>query len=270
MCAAQRAALRVRLPARRAQERAGAGHHHRHGALLLQDRAAPLHHPRRPGPRRVPQEHDHRRLARRGGAARHRRARGRAGELQAARLHPLDARHPPDRRAGQQDGPARLGPGRVRGDRRRVRRLPRPARRAPDELHPDQRARRRQHRRARRGGALVRRARRCSSRSRTFKQLDDDLDRPFRMPLQDVYKFTEAGDDRRIFAGTIETGRVRPGDEVVFLPSGKRSTVKTIEALVRPAARRGVRRPGHRPHARHAGLRQAGRADGARRRGRRR
>jgi bifunctional enzyme CysN/CysC len=67
-----------------------------------------------------------------------------------------------------------------------------------------------------------------------FKQLDDDLDRPFRMPLQDVYKFTEAGDDRRIFVGTVETGRVRPGDDVVFLPSGKRSTVGTIEALSGP------------------------------------
>ena len=54
------------------------------------------------------------------------------------------------------------------------------------------------------------------------------------MPLQDVYKFTEAGDDRRIFVGTIETGRVRPGDEVVFLPSRKHSTVKTIEALDGP------------------------------------
>ena len=64
-----------------------------------------------------------------------------------------------------------------------------------------------------------------------FKQLDDDLDRPFRMPLQDVYKFTEARDDRRIFVGTIETGRIRPGDDVVFLPSRKHSTVKTIEAL---------------------------------------
>ena len=64
-----------------------------------------------------------------------------------------------------------------------------------------------------------------------FKQLDDDLERPFRMPLQDVYKFTAAGDDRRIFVGTVETGRVRPGDEVVFFPSGKRSTVETIEVL---------------------------------------
>ena len=67
-----------------------------------------------------------------------------------------------------------------------------------------------------------------------FKQLDDDLDRPFRMPLQDVYKFTEALDDRRIFVGTIETGRIRPGDDVVFLPSRKHSTVKTIEALSGP------------------------------------
>ena len=67
-----------------------------------------------------------------------------------------------------------------------------------------------------------------------FKRLDDDLERPFRMPLQDVYKFTASGDDRRIFVGTVETGRIRPGDEVVFLPSGKRSTVKTIEALSGP------------------------------------
>ncbi len=67
-----------------------------------------------------------------------------------------------------------------------------------------------------------------------FTQLDDDLDRPFRMPLQDVYKFTAALDDRRIFVGTIETGRIRPGDDVVFLPSRKHSTVKTIEALSGP------------------------------------
>lgn len=64
-----------------------------------------------------------------------------------------------------------------------------------------------------------------------FERVDDDAERPFRMPLQDVYRFTAQGDDRRIFAGTIETGRVRPGDEVVFLPSGKRSKVRAIEVL---------------------------------------
>ncbi len=59
------------------------------------------------------------------------------------------------------------------------------------------------------------------------------VDRPFRMPVQDVYKFTKQGDDRRIVAGTIETGTVRVGDEVVFYPSGKRTRVKTIEGFNR-------------------------------------
>jgi bifunctional enzyme CysN/CysC len=57
------------------------------------------------------------------------------------------------------------------------------------------------------------------------------VDKPFRMPVQDVYKFTKQGDDRRIIAGTIESGVLAVGDEVVFFPSGKRSRVKTIEAF---------------------------------------
>ncbi len=58
---------------------------------------------------------------------------------------------------------------------------------------------------------------------------------PFRMPVQDVYKFTGNGDDRRIVAGTIESGRVRPGDEVVFYPSGKRARVRSLEGFARAA-----------------------------------
>jgi bifunctional enzyme CysN/CysC len=58
---------------------------------------------------------------------------------------------------------------------------------------------------------------------------------PLRMPVQDVYKFTERHDTRRIVAGTIETGRLRIGDEVVFYPSGKKSHVRTIEAFNRPS-----------------------------------
>ena len=58
---------------------------------------------------------------------------------------------------------------------------------------------------------------------------------PLRMPVQDVYKFTKQGDDRRIVSGPIETGTLRVGDEVVFYPSGKRSHVKTIEAFNRPS-----------------------------------
>ncbi|MDH4263217.1 MAG: GTP-binding protein [Spirochaetia bacterium] len=53
----------------------------------------------------------------------------------------------------------------------------------------------------------------------------------FRMPVQDVYKFTAYGDSRRIVAGTIESGSISIGDEVIFYPSGKKSTVKTIEAF---------------------------------------
>ncbi|MBK6420820.1 MAG: adenylyl-sulfate kinase [Gemmatimonadetes bacterium] len=60
------------------------------------------------------------------------------------------------------------------------------------------------------------------------------LDKPFRMPVQDVYKFTAQGDERRIVAGTVETGVLRVGDEVVFYPSGKKARVKTIEAFNRP------------------------------------
>jgi bifunctional enzyme CysN/CysC len=59
-------------------------------------------------------------------------------------------------------------------------------------------------------------------------------DKPFRMPVQDVYKFTSRGDERRIVAGTIQTGRVAVGDEVVFYPSGKKSRVKTLEAFNAP------------------------------------
>jgi bifunctional enzyme CysN/CysC len=54
---------------------------------------------------------------------------------------------------------------------------------------------------------------------------------PFRFPIQDVYKFTANNDDRRIFAGTIETGSISVGDEVIFLPSGKRTRLATIEVF---------------------------------------
>jgi bifunctional enzyme CysN/CysC len=54
---------------------------------------------------------------------------------------------------------------------------------------------------------------------------------PFRMPVQGIYKFTNEGDNRRIIAGNIETGKIKVGDTVVFYPSGKKTTVKTIEGF---------------------------------------
>ncbi|HEX2251161.1 MAG TPA: GTP-binding protein [Gemmatimonadales bacterium] len=67
-----------------------------------------------------------------------------------------------------------------------------------------------------------------------FRSEPPPIDRPFRMPVQDVYKFTKQGDDRRIVAGTIDTGTVNVGDAIIFYPSGKKSRVKTIEAFNRP------------------------------------
>jgi bifunctional enzyme CysN/CysC len=60
-------------------------------------------------------------------------------------------------------------------------------------------------------------------------------DQPFRFALQDVYKFTEEGDERRIMAGTVETGSIAVNDAVIFLPSGKKSAVKSIESFNKPA-----------------------------------
>lgn len=68
-----------------------------------------------------------------------------------------------------------------------------------------------------------------------FKKEPAPVDQPLRFPVQDIYKFTEEDDDRRIVAGTIETGRLSVGDEVVFYPSLKRSKVETIEAFNAPA-----------------------------------
>jgi bifunctional enzyme CysN/CysC len=71
-----------------------------------------------------------------------------------------------------------------------------------------------------------------------FRSEPQPVERPFRMPVQDVYKFTKQGDDRRIVAGTIESGSMSVGDTVIFYPSGKKSRVKSIEAFNRPTGTR--------------------------------
>src|SRR6266480_7830093 len=52
-----------------------------------------------------------------------------------------------------------------------------------------------------------------------------DTDLPLRFCVQDVYRF----DGRRIIAGRIETGTLRPGDQLVFSPANKSSVVASIE-----------------------------------------
>jgi bifunctional enzyme CysN/CysC len=65
-----------------------------------------------------------------------------------------------------------------------------------------------------------------------FQLTDTPSGKPLRFPVQDIYRF----DDRRILAGRIESGTLKVGDRLVFSPSNKSSTVKTIERWNAPAA----------------------------------
>ena len=77
-----------------------------------------------------------------------------------------------------------------------------------------------------------------------LQQMDEFIPVPertrmsFRMPVQGVYKFTQNNDSRRIVAGTVEAGSIRAGDEIVFYPSGKRTTVKSLEVFNAPVPER--------------------------------
>ena len=64
-----------------------------------------------------------------------------------------------------------------------------------------------------------------------FSKEASSVDKPFRFPVQDIYKFTSADDDRRIIAGRVETGSIKVGDEVKFLPSEKRSKIASVEGF---------------------------------------
>jgi bifunctional enzyme CysN/CysC len=64
-----------------------------------------------------------------------------------------------------------------------------------------------------------------------FKAARAPGDQPLRFPIQDVYRF----DHLRILAGRVESGRIKVGDRLVFSPSNKTSTVKTIERWNAPA-----------------------------------
>jgi bifunctional enzyme CysN/CysC len=55
---------------------------------------------------------------------------------------------------------------------------------------------------------------------------------PLRFPIQDVYRV----ENRRIFAGRIESGTLRVGDGLVFSPHNKTARVATIERWAAPTA----------------------------------
>lgn len=51
-----------------------------------------------------------------------------------------------------------------------------------------------------------------------------------RFSLQDIYKF----DDKRVYAGKVESGELNVGDEIKFFPSGSVSKIKSIESWNTP------------------------------------
>jgi bifunctional enzyme CysN/CysC len=60
-----------------------------------------------------------------------------------------------------------------------------------------------------------------------FRKEPGQSEQPLRLPVQDVYKF----DARRIIAGRVTAGRLKVGDSLVFSPSNKRATIRSIEAF---------------------------------------
>ncbi len=65
----------------------------------------------------------------------------------------------------------------------------------------------------------------------------DPHDAPFRFPVQYVIRTnTTEFPDYRGYAGQVAAGTVRPGDDVVVLPSGRRSTVTAIDTPDGPLA----------------------------------
>jgi bifunctional enzyme CysN/CysC len=65
-----------------------------------------------------------------------------------------------------------------------------------------------------------------------FKITELPASQPLRFPVQDIYRF----DDRRIIAGRVESGTIRVGDKLVFSPTDKTSTVRSIERWSAPAS----------------------------------
>ncbi len=51
-------------------------------------------------------------------------------------------------------------------------------------------------------------------------------DKPLRIPLQDVYSITGVG---TVPVGRVETGKMKPGDQIIVMPEGAVAEVKTIE-----------------------------------------
>lgn len=62
----------------------------------------------------------------------------------------------------------------------------------------------------------------------SFRNLPSSAEKPMRFPVQDVYEL----DGEKIVVGRLESGRIRVGDRVVFLPSGGKSVVQSLRVFL--------------------------------------
>jgi len=62
----------------------------------------------------------------------------------------------------------------------------------------------------------------------TFKIREKSSDKALRFPIQDAYKI----DNKRIFAGRIESGIIKQGDEITILPQNTKTKVKSVEKFL--------------------------------------
>ena len=67
-----------------------------------------------------------------------------------------------------------------------------------------------------------------------FKEPEKPIDKPLRIPVQDVYSITGVG---AVPIGRVETGVLEVGDKIVFEPSGKSGEVRSIEMHHEPMQR---------------------------------
>lgn len=65
----------------------------------------------------------------------------------------------------------------------------------------------------------------------TLKNAVKPTDKPLRFPVQDVYVMN----NKRIFAGRVESGVIREGDEVLVLPNPRKTAIKSIEIYLKDA-----------------------------------
>ncbi|MFH8080422.1 MAG: translation elongation factor EF-1 subunit alpha [Candidatus Aenigmatarchaeota archaeon] len=72
----------------------------------------------------------------------------------------------------------------------------------------------------------------------TVKPPEQPIDKPLRIPIQDVYSITGVG---TVPVGRVETGILKVNDKVIFMPSGATGEVKSIEMFHKqqPEARPG-------------------------------